>query len=185
MFESLQENISSAIKTLRGRGRLTEANMREGLHAGAAGPAGSRRQRRSCQGFCRQGRRPGGGRSGPEVVGPDAAACVHRASGVGRPDGPGGPFAAPQAGHDDPDALRPARLRQDDHLRQAGPHVAGARPQADARRRRLAASRGHPAVASARRAARHSRVRRSCREGSRGRLPNGGQARRSRRACKW
>jgi signal recognition particle subunit SRP54 len=31
MFESLQENISSAIRTLRGRGRLTEANMREGL----------------------------------------------------------------------------------------------------------------------------------------------------------
>lgn len=31
MFESLQENISSAIKTLRGRGRLTEANMREGM----------------------------------------------------------------------------------------------------------------------------------------------------------
>ena len=31
MFESLQENISSAIKTLRGRGRLTESNMREGL----------------------------------------------------------------------------------------------------------------------------------------------------------
>ena len=31
MFESLQENLSSAIKTLRGRGRLTESNMREGL----------------------------------------------------------------------------------------------------------------------------------------------------------
>ena len=31
MFESLQENISSAIKTLRGRGRLTESNMRDGL----------------------------------------------------------------------------------------------------------------------------------------------------------
>ena len=31
MFESLQENIGSAIRTLRGRGRLTEANMREGL----------------------------------------------------------------------------------------------------------------------------------------------------------
>jgi signal recognition particle subunit SRP54 len=31
MFESLQDNISAAIKTLRGRGRLTEANMREGL----------------------------------------------------------------------------------------------------------------------------------------------------------
>jgi signal recognition particle subunit SRP54 len=31
MFESLQENISSAIKSLRGRGRLTESNMREGM----------------------------------------------------------------------------------------------------------------------------------------------------------
>jgi signal recognition particle subunit SRP54 len=31
MFDTLQENIGSAIRTLRGRGRLTEANMREGL----------------------------------------------------------------------------------------------------------------------------------------------------------
>jgi signal recognition particle subunit SRP54 len=31
MFESLTENIHSALKSLRGRGRLTEANMREGL----------------------------------------------------------------------------------------------------------------------------------------------------------
>ncbi|MFZ5830679.1 MAG: signal recognition particle protein [Planctomycetota bacterium] len=31
MFESLTENLSSAIRTLRGRGKLTEANMREGL----------------------------------------------------------------------------------------------------------------------------------------------------------
>jgi len=31
MFESLTENLSSAIRTLRGRGKLTESNMREGL----------------------------------------------------------------------------------------------------------------------------------------------------------
>jgi len=31
MFESLQENLSSALRALRGRGRLTEANMRDGL----------------------------------------------------------------------------------------------------------------------------------------------------------
>jgi signal recognition particle subunit SRP54 len=31
MFESLQDNLRSAIQTLRGRGRLTEANMRDGL----------------------------------------------------------------------------------------------------------------------------------------------------------
>jgi signal recognition particle subunit SRP54 len=32
MFESLQENLSSALRTLRGRGRLTESNMHDGLH---------------------------------------------------------------------------------------------------------------------------------------------------------
>ena len=31
MFESLQNNLSSALKTLRGRGKLTESNMRDGL----------------------------------------------------------------------------------------------------------------------------------------------------------
>ncbi len=31
MFESLSGNLTSALKTLRGRGKLTEANMREGL----------------------------------------------------------------------------------------------------------------------------------------------------------
>ncbi len=31
MFEALQENLTSALRTLRGRGKLTESNMREGL----------------------------------------------------------------------------------------------------------------------------------------------------------
>ena len=31
MFESLSASLSSAINSLRGRGRLTAANMREGL----------------------------------------------------------------------------------------------------------------------------------------------------------
>jgi signal recognition particle subunit SRP54 len=33
MFESLTSSLSSAIASLRGRGKLTEANMREGLSA--------------------------------------------------------------------------------------------------------------------------------------------------------
>ena len=33
MFESLQESLSSALRALRGRGRLTESNMREGLQS--------------------------------------------------------------------------------------------------------------------------------------------------------
>ncbi len=31
MFESLQNNLTSALKSLRGKGKLSEANMREGL----------------------------------------------------------------------------------------------------------------------------------------------------------
>ncbi|MCA9150882.1 MAG: signal recognition particle receptor subunit alpha, partial [Planctomycetales bacterium] len=31
MFESLQDGLSSAFRALRGKGTLTEANMREGL----------------------------------------------------------------------------------------------------------------------------------------------------------
>ena len=31
MFEALQENLTSAFKTLRGQGKLSEANMRDGL----------------------------------------------------------------------------------------------------------------------------------------------------------
>ena len=31
MFDALQENLSGALRSLRGRGKLTEANMREGL----------------------------------------------------------------------------------------------------------------------------------------------------------
>ena len=52
------------------------------------------------------------------------------------------------------DALRPARLGQDDHLRQARPADQRARPQADARGRRLAAARGHRTIARHRPAAR-------------------------------
>jgi signal recognition particle subunit SRP54 len=33
MFESLQDSLSSALRALRGRGRLTESNMREGLQS--------------------------------------------------------------------------------------------------------------------------------------------------------
>ncbi|MEE9601722.1 MAG: signal recognition particle receptor subunit alpha, partial [Thermoguttaceae bacterium] len=31
MFESLQQGLTSAMRTLRGRGKLSESNMREGL----------------------------------------------------------------------------------------------------------------------------------------------------------
>ncbi len=31
MFESLQQNLNSAIRSIRGHGKLTEGNMRDGL----------------------------------------------------------------------------------------------------------------------------------------------------------
>ena len=44
MFESIQRGLSDALKKLRGRGRLTEANIRDGLQEIRTGPA-----RRRCQ----------------------------------------------------------------------------------------------------------------------------------------
>ncbi len=51
MFESLQEGLKSALKSLRGKGKLTEANMRDGAGAGRTIAAGGRCQLRSHQGF--------------------------------------------------------------------------------------------------------------------------------------
>ena len=185
MFESLQENLSSAIRTLRGRGRLTESNMREGLALVQTGPAGGRRQHRGRQGFRRQGLRAGRRRDGAQVARPHPPTGRHRPQGTGQPDGPGGPFAAPQAGVDGADALRPARLGQDDHLRQAGQAAPAARPQADARGGRLAAPRGHPAVAGAGPAAWYSRLCRPGRQGSRGPLPDRREAGQGHRRARW
>ena len=44
MFESLQDGLTGAFKTLRGQGKLTEGNMRDGLQAGRTVAARSRRQ---------------------------------------------------------------------------------------------------------------------------------------------
>ena len=41
MFESLQQGLSSALKALSGKGRLTEGNMREGLKVEGPLPADS------------------------------------------------------------------------------------------------------------------------------------------------
>ncbi len=52
---------------------------------------------------------------------PQPAARRHRPPGTDRPDGAGRPLAAPAGRRRDrADALRPAGLGQDDHLRQAG-----------------------------------------------------------------
>ncbi len=51
---------------------------------------------------------------------PEPAARRHRLSGADQPDGPGRSLAAPARRRHRPDAVRPARFRQNDHLRQAG-----------------------------------------------------------------
>ena len=139
---------------------------------GANGTVGGRRQRRGRQGFRGQGLGAGRRRDGPQVARPHAPTCEHRPSGTRQPDGPHRPFAAPQAGSDRAHALRPARLGQDDHLRQARQAAPTARPQADARGGRLATPRRYPAVADSGRATRHPRLCRPVRERPRGPLPD-------------
>ena len=155
MFEALEEGLKSAIRTLRGKGKLSEANMRDGmklveralLEADVSYPV--------VKDFVADVTEEAVGERVLKSIDPDVQVfgVVHRE--LDQADGPGRSFAASQARHDGAHAVRPARLRQNDHLRQARPDDQGARQAADARRRRLAASGRHPAVARARRAAWH------------------------------
>ena len=70
MFESLQDGLQSALKSLRGKGKLTEKNMRDGLRAGRAVAVGSRRQLLGRQGLHGGGHRTGPGAEGADCSGP-------------------------------------------------------------------------------------------------------------------
>ena len=177
MFESLQENLSSAIRALRGRGRLTESNMRDGPAAGPAGPAGSRRQpRRSSRTSWPSRAEQAVGETVLKSLDPDPAAGRHRPQELVNLMGP-----VDHSLHLKPrlTVLMLCGLQGSGKTTTCGKLgrlIQPARPQADARGRRLAAPRGHPAVAGARPAARYSRLCRPGREGSRGPLPCRGEA---------
>ena len=122
MFESLQNGLTSALKTLQGKARLTEANMRDGLTLVEqslleADVSYSRRQ-----GLHRP--RLASRRSGEKVL--LALDPTQQLVGIVYQElvddpGPGRSVDSASQGRDRPDDVRPAGLGQDDHLRQARP----------------------------------------------------------------
>ena len=185
MFETLQEGLTSALRTLRGRGKLTEANMRDGLRLVQQALLEADVSIPVVKEFMARVTRTGGGRGGAQAAGPHPAVGEDRPRRAGRADGAGRSLAAPAVAGAGADALRPARVGQDDHLRQAGPDGQAAGPQPDAGRRRLAASGGHRPVAGARREAGDAGLRGACGHGSRGGLPGGDPAGAVDRARTW
>ena len=121
MFESLQDNLAAALKSLAGKARLTEANMREGLAAVQQSLLEADVSYSVVTEFMQ--------RVASQAVGErvlkslnQPAGFRHRLPGARQFDGPGRPLAALEARGDGADDVRLAGLGQDDDLRQAGPH---------------------------------------------------------------
>ena len=160
MFEGIQRSLTDALKKLRGRGRLTEANIRDGLQRSPPRPARrrrqlQRRQRRSSSASPRS-------RSARKCCAPSTPASRSSASSTTSWSRLMGPvdhrfhFAK-----DRPTVLMLCGLQGSGKTTTAGKlaltAARQARPQAAARRRRLAASRRRRAAQGPRRAAQASR----------------------------
>ena len=122
MFDRLTDKLAAAFKKLKGHGKLTEAQVGEGLARGAPGAARGRRQLQGHQDLHRPGEGAGRGRRGAAFPHPGPAGGQDRPRGAHRPPG----RRVPQAGPGRPAAHRPdaggfAGLRQDHHRGQAGP----------------------------------------------------------------
>ena len=176
MFESLQENLSSALRALRGRGRLTESNMRDGLQLVQRALLEADVSLPVVKDFM--------ARVGEQAVGETVLKSldptkqlvyiVHQEL-VNLM----GPVDHSLHLRGDVSVLMLCGLQGSGKTTTCGKLgrlIRAARPQADARGRRLAAARRHPAVAGARPAARLARLCRPGREGSRGPVPGRGEA---------
>ena len=138
----------------QGQGPPVRGRHQHGHARDPPGAARGRRQLRRRQGLRRPRPGAGDGRRGDGQPHPRPAGRQDRARGADQPDGRGRHQALvlePPA-HRDPDG-RPAGLRQDHRLRQAGPAPGQAEALAGAGRLRRLPARGHPAAADARQVA--------------------------------
>ena len=144
----------------QGQGPAVRGRHQQGHARDPPGAARGRRQLRRRQGLRRPRTGAGHGLRGDGQPHPRPAGRQDRARGADQPDGRGRHQALvlePPA-HGDPDG-RPAGIRQDHRLRQAGPPAGQAEALARAGRlRRLPAGR-HPAAADARQVAAGARLR--------------------------
>ena len=117
MFESLQENLAGAFKTLRGKSKLTESNMRDGLALVQKALLEADVSYPVVKDFIAKVSEEALGERVLSVARSQPAGRGHRASRARRADGAGRSLAAPEARRDRADDVRPAGLRQNDHLR--------------------------------------------------------------------
>ena len=147
MFDDIQNRLSNAFGRFRGRGLLTEANIREGLREVRTALLEADVNYNVVQEFMGKVTEQAVGQQVVKSVRPDQqiVKIVHdELVELMGPTDPSIRFAEGRA--DDPDALRPPGLGQDDDLRQAGPAAGVAGPQAAARRRRPPAPGGRRAA---------------------------------------
>ena len=120
MFESLTEKLNSVFRSLSGRGRITEANVSDAMHDVRKALLEADVNYNVVKQFCKDVRDAA---IGAEVIkslhpGQVMVKIVHDE--LIQSDGPGGHADLLRlARPDDHHAGRPARLRQDDHRRQA------------------------------------------------------------------
>ena len=162
MFEGIQRGLSEALKKLRGRGRITEANVREGMQEVRKALLDADVNYTVANDFIakrhRALRRPG---SAPHPR-PQRADRQHRLRRAGPAHGAGRSRASTSPRIGRPSSCCAAcRAGQDDHGRQARPDAARARPQAAAGRRRLAAARRRRAAQGPRRTDRRAGLQRA------------------------
>ena len=122
MFEGIQRSLSDALKKLRGRGRLTEANIREGLQEVRKGLLDADVNFNVVQDFIQRVTEKSLGQAGAAHHRPQRADRQDHLRRTGRPHGAGRcPHSLRQGSPHRPDAVRPARAGQDDHGRQTRP----------------------------------------------------------------
>ena len=123
MFEALQDGLGSAPQNAPRPGQAHRIEHARRAQARRAVAARSRRQLPGRPRLHGARHRAGRRREGAQVAQPEPAGRRHRLPGARQPDGAGRPLAPPagRGRRDRADDVRPARLRQDDHLRQARP----------------------------------------------------------------
>ena len=134
MFEALQDGLSSALKTLRGQGKLTESNMRDGLKLVEKSLLEADVSFPVVRDFMQRVTEQAVGEKvlkslnpSQQVVGIVYQELVNLMGPVDHSLHLQGCERSDRA-----DDVRPARLRQNDDHRQAGPDAEAARPQAAA-----------------------------------------------------
>ncbi|MGV2338133.1 MAG UNVERIFIED_CONTAM: signal recognition particle receptor subunit alpha [Planctomycetaceae bacterium] len=112
MFESISQSLGKAFSAFRGAGKITEANIREGMQQVRSALLEADVAYDVVRQFVQTSHRQGRGRTGPQVPPPRTADRWYCPSGTRQPDGPRRSFAPnPPRWHRGHYDVRPAGFR--------------------------------------------------------------------------